>query len=145
MRRITNLLDPKDSSKIAFFSGKYKILFKNNLDEKYKKSIQNIIDKDYETFLKLIAKGRKMSFEQAKKASGESLIYLAPTAKELGLIDEIMLNNSRPEIIEKFFKKWNLKRAKVVEFKANKSDGLIKFNELFEEFIAVIEKLNLKK
>ena len=49
---------------------------------------QELVDADYEKFVKIVADGRDMSVNQVKKLA-DGRIYSSPQALELGLIDEI--------------------------------------------------------
>lgn len=71
-------------------SGKYKDVgspFRKMQDEE-RAYFQQILDSIHEQFIRDVAEGRQMSFEQAKKLS-DGRVYTGSQAKELGLVDSI--------------------------------------------------------
>ncbi|MGN0658336.1 MAG: signal peptide peptidase SppA [Emergencia sp.] len=58
------------------------------LTQEQKEIFQSLVDEAYEQFIGVVAEGRGMSSEKAKKL-GDGRVYTAKQAKENGLIDEI--------------------------------------------------------
>ncbi len=58
------------------------------LTKEQKAIYQSLVDEAYEQFIGIVADGRKMSVEKAKKL-GDGRIYTAKQAKKNGLIDEV--------------------------------------------------------
>jgi protease-4 len=71
-------------------SGKYKDVGSpfRKMQEDERAYFQQILDSIHEQFIKDVAEGRKMSYEQAKKLS-DGRVYTGTQAKELGLVDGI--------------------------------------------------------
>lgn len=74
-----------------FFAGEYKVLFHPyapTLTNNQRAFIQEQLNKTYENFLKVVASNRGLSLENYKEWA-EGKRFIAPHAKEIGLIDEI--------------------------------------------------------
>lgn len=101
-------------------SNRLKLLFADKPEEikEFRKMLQKNIDNDFKKMRELIAEGRKIEIAKMEKITKKAWIYTAEEAKKLGLIDEIIPNNSRQNIINILLKKLNLKRenVEIIEF-----------------------------
>jgi len=77
------------------------------------KLIQSMLDKMYDRFVSIIAKGRKMTEAKVRELA-DGRIYLGPEAKDNGLVDSI---GYRQDAFDQVLKLAGIKSAKLVRYK----------------------------
>lgn len=114
-------LYPVSDSEIYVISNDLKVVFKNDYKglKEWKEMTQKNMKLMFKKVQKLISDGRRLDISQVEKISEKALVYTPGKAKELGLIDEIMPNNSRFNVVHRLLEELNLPAAEVVEFKMN--------------------------
>ena len=88
-----------------------------NMTKEEEAIIQNQLDKVHDYFIKEISQNRKLKEDDVRKIAN-GLFYLGEEAQSLGLVDMLGNKDSAVELLEETF---NIKEAKVVEYKDEKS------------------------
>ena len=82
------------------------------MDPKFKEVITESIERVYDTFVKHVAKGRKMTYEQVDEIA-QGRVWTGKMAKEIGLVDEL---GSLQDAIRYAAKKVELKDYKIISY-----------------------------
>ncbi len=99
-------------------SGEHKDILANDrpMTPEERQLIQNIVDENYNEFVRVVAEGRKLDIEKVKSLA-DGRIYSGKQAKELGLVDEL---GNLYDVIDKTAKEVGIQgKVKIKEYGNN--------------------------